>query len=77
MEDGVLFYGHLVYTAICLFCVHSVYFVVIWYIFSRSGTFCREKSGNPDLNSNYGANSFHWKASIAFSFANVGGGGEK
>jgi hypothetical protein len=26
---------------------HSVHGVVIWYIFSRFGMLCREKSGNP------------------------------
>jgi hypothetical protein len=33
-----LFYGHL------------VYFVIIWYIFSRFGMLCQEKCGNPVTN---------------------------
>jgi hypothetical protein len=35
MEDVGIFYGHL------------IYFLVIWYIFPRFGTLCKEKSGNP------------------------------
>jgi hypothetical protein len=28
---------------------HSVYLLVIWYIFPRFGKYYREKSGNPEL----------------------------
>jgi hypothetical protein len=34
-------------TVICFFGGHLVYFVVIWYIFSRFGTLYQEKSGSP------------------------------
>jgi hypothetical protein len=37
MEDVSIFYGH------------SVYFVVIWYLFPRFGMLYPEKSGNPDM----------------------------
>jgi hypothetical protein len=32
-----------------VFCGHLVYFMVIWYIFSRFGMLHQEKSGNPAL----------------------------
>jgi hypothetical protein len=41
-----LFYGNLV----DIFYGHLVYFVVIWYIFSRLGTLYQETSGNPEPN---------------------------
>jgi hypothetical protein len=31
-----------------VFCGHSVYFVVIWVLFSRFGMLHQEQSGNPD-----------------------------
>jgi hypothetical protein len=34
-----------------LFCGHLVYFMVIWYVFSRFGMLNKEKSGNPELHS--------------------------
>jgi hypothetical protein len=34
--------------AIGVFCGNLVYFMVIWYTFSRFGMLSQEKSGNPD-----------------------------
>jgi hypothetical protein len=34
-----------------IFCGQLVYFMVIWYIFSRFGMLYQEKSGNPDVDS--------------------------
>jgi hypothetical protein len=31
----------------CIFCGHTEYFMVIWYIFPRFGMLHQEKSGNP------------------------------
>jgi hypothetical protein len=49
--DGVgIFYDHLVYFVafwVCIFCGHSLYSMVIWYIFPRFGMLHQEKSGNP------------------------------
>jgi hypothetical protein len=39
-----LFYGY-----VGISCGNLVYFMVIWYIFSRFGMLYQEKSGNPDL----------------------------
>jgi hypothetical protein len=49
MEDVGMFYGRLVpCTVFVMFDWHLVYFVVIWYIFSRFGILYQEKSGNPE-----------------------------
>jgi hypothetical protein len=61
MEDVGIFYGHLVYFKFGLFYGHWkyfmyghwVYFVVIWYIFSRFGTLYQEKSGNPETDGRF------------------------
>jgi hypothetical protein len=51
MENVGIFYVHLVYiTAIEIFYVNLVCFVVVWYIFPHFGMLYQEKSGSPDLN---------------------------
>jgi hypothetical protein len=35
------------------FCGHMLYFVIIWYIFSRFGMMYKEKSGNPAADATY------------------------
>jgi hypothetical protein len=42
-EDVGIFYGHLEY----VYYGYLVYFMVKWYIFSRFGMICQDKSGNP------------------------------
>jgi hypothetical protein len=45
MEDVGIFYGHFVY--ICY--GNLIYFMVIWYIFTRFDLLYQEKSENPEL----------------------------
>jgi hypothetical protein len=50
MEDVVIIYGNLVYFYRYRYGIsfgHSLYFMVIWYIFARFGMLYQEKSGNP------------------------------
>jgi hypothetical protein len=48
MENVGIFYAKLKYVmAICYIFWSFGNFVVIWYIFTRFGTLCQEKSGNP------------------------------
>jgi hypothetical protein len=48
MEDVGIFYGRWFFLrSIGIYYVHWVYFVVIWYKFSRFGLLYKEKSGNP------------------------------
>jgi hypothetical protein len=45
-----IFYGHLEYFTVIWYIVWPFgNVVVIWYSFTRFGTLCQEKSGNPDL----------------------------
>jgi hypothetical protein len=46
-----------------IFLGHLVYFMVIWYTFSRFGTLYQEKSGNPTATATLstGAMSISWK----------------
>jgi hypothetical protein len=51
MEDADILYVHSVYLRpFVTFCGQLVYFMVIWYIFSRFGILYQEKSGNPGFN---------------------------
>jgi hypothetical protein len=50
MVDVGIFYGHMVYL-FGIFCVHSEYFMVVWFIFPRFGMLFDEKSGNPGSDS--------------------------
>jgi hypothetical protein len=43
-----------------IFCGHLIYFMVIWYIFTRFGMLYKEKSGNPVLLI-YDFNSQSWR----------------
>jgi hypothetical protein len=49
MEDVGIYFCYLVkFTVLVyIFCSHLVYFVAIWYTFSRFGMLCEGKSGNP------------------------------
>jgi hypothetical protein len=48
MEIVVIFYGiWSILKTFSTFSGHRVYFLVIWYISSRFGMLCQEKSGNP------------------------------
>jgi hypothetical protein len=48
MENASLFYGRLEYFTVTWYILWPLgNVVVIWYIFSRFGKLCQDKSGNP------------------------------
>jgi hypothetical protein len=48
MENAGIFYGHLKYSTVIWYILWPFdNVVVIWYIFTRFGKLCQEKSGNP------------------------------
>jgi hypothetical protein len=60
MKNAGIFFGHLEYFTVIWYILWPFGNVVVtWYIFSRFGILCQEKSGNPGpfLTSPLGANS--------------------